>query len=365
MALHEKANLTIDLEAIAANYRFFCELAGSARTAAVVKANGYGCGAIEVSNRLVAEGCDLLFVAQLDEAIQLREAATIPSSVDICVFSGVPKNAEDYFQNKQLVPIFNSLDQLQKWADYCRQEQRLLPAVPFFDTGLNRLGMPKDEVMNLISDPDQMADFATSFYMTHLACADEPKNEMNNNQLEQFLGLIGQLPAAPLSISNSAGCLLGGRYIQNITRPGYGLYGGQPSQVPTPEIKPVVTLKAPILQVRSVSPGETTGYGATKRFDLPARVATIGVGYADGVLRHLSNSGAGFIEDFKVPIAGRVSMDLISFDVTAVPDSLVQPGAEIELIGPHQTIDELGGSAGTLGYEILTSLGNRYRRIYV
>lgn len=331
--------LSIDLDALADNWRALDRLSAS-ETAAVVKANGYGLGAGRVSKALAELGVRQFFVAVAEEATALR-AVLGPDPV-ISVFSGHMDGDTGLISDLNLIPLLNSPEQI------ARHKERL-PDHPFglqIDTDMSRLGIaPYDW-------SPEMAEGA-SLVMSHLACADEPDHAANATQLENFLSMTAGL-MVPRSLAATGGTLLGPDFHFDMTRPGVGLYGGAPFEGATP----VVHLDLPVIQTRKIAKGDPVGYGCAFRAERESIIATVSGGYADGLIRAMSGRGQLFAGDIACPIAGRVSMDLIGVDVTeleTVPDALT-------ILGPQQTVDDLATAAGTIGYEILTSLGTRYRR---
>lgn len=353
--------LTVDLAALADNWRLLKARAAPARCAAVVKADGYGLGASEVAGALAAAGCDTFFVAHASEAVELRARLPAPA---IFVLHGPPEGAEKELLRHRLTPVLSGPGHVAAWTSLARSEGRRLPAALHIDTGMNRLGFSAKETEALIADPAQLDAIDLVLVMSHLACSEERRNPMNAVQLRRFAAIESRLPKAPRSLANSGGIALGGGYHRDLVRPGIALYGVEPGPETGLGVKPVMRLDARILQVRGVDRGESVGYGATHFFAGPGRVATIAVGYADGFLRTLSNRGHAYIDDVRVPVIGRVSMDLVTLDVSAVPNARAQPGASVELIGPHVSLTELSRLAGTIEYEILTRLGRRFERVY-
>jgi len=362
----EAGLLTIDLDAIAANYRLLQDKAGSAVCAAVVKADAYGLGMEKVAPALAQAGCRTFFVATLEEGVALR---SVLKDAAIHVFNGVPSGGGGDFAEHKLTPVLNSLGDIEAWAAYCKQAGQALAAGVHVDTGMSRLGLPAYELQTLAAEPQRLEGVKPAYVMSHLACANEANNDMNRRQLEKFAQALESLAASPAShcasLANSSGIFLGGDYHFQMVRPGSALYGVSPlSQGPNPMAQ-VARLQGKILQIREIDTPLTVGYGATRKVAPGERIATVAIGYADGYPRSLSNSGCGFIGSYKAPVIGRVSMDLITLDVTKIPSDSVHPGTMVDLIGPHNPVDDVAKRAGTIGYEILTSLGARYQRAYV
>lgn len=359
------AILRIDLSAITGNYRLLQgKLSAGASCGAVVKADAYGLGMTRVAPALAAAGCRDFFVALLDEAIALR--AVLPD-VAIHVFAGATAATAGEFTRHRLIPVLNHLGQIADFAAEARREQRKLAADIHLDTGMNRLGLPEAEVAELAANPGPIEGLDLRLVISHLACADEPDHPLNRQQRDRFIAARQRLPALAAgraSLANSGGIFLGADYHFGLARPGAALYGLAP-HVGTPNpMAQVVRLQGRILQVRDVDSPMTVGYGAAHRVTAKGRIATVGVGYADGYLHALTNRGHAHIGDIRVPVVGRVSMDLITLDVTQVPPASAMPGGLVDLVGPHCTPDTLAQDARTIGYEILTSLGSRYHRIY-
>ena len=341
------ATLTLDLDALVSNWRALdAKTASHVETAAVVKADGYGIGAGRAARTLLAAGVNQFFVAFAEEGAALRHA--IGDGPQINVFAGHMAGDTDMIGDLNLTPMINSLNQLTRHLES-------LPGRPFgiqLDTGMNRLGMEAAEWLAL---RDLVMSANPALIMSHLACADEPDHPMNEMQLSVFRQLTDGLDV-PRSLSATGGILLGPEFHFDLTRPGIGLYGGLPFE----QAAPVVTLSLPVIQIRDLEEGETVGYGNSWRANGPARIATLAAGYADGILRAISNNAMLFHGRTVCPLVGRVSMDLISVDVTHLPED----PASLDLICPSQGVDILADRAGTIGYEILTSLGPRYARRY-
>ena len=360
---HCGAILTIDLDAIAANYRLLRGRLAGAACAAVVKADAYGLGMEHVAPALARAGCETFFVAHIDEGIELRRL--LPDA-GIHVFNGLHAGCEPVFAEHRLVPVLNSLGDIEAWARFCGRAgaSPFPPADIHLDTGMTRLGLPPDEVDVLAGEPDRLGSIDVAYVLSHLACADEPGHGLNRRQVDAFRKARGALAAGAASLANSSGIFLGPDYHFDLARPGAALYGVAPVPGESNPMAQVVRLQGKILQVRDVDTPQTVGYGATHRIARRGRIATVAVGYADGYLRSLSNSGGANFGDIRVPVVGRVSMDLITLDVSDLPHRTARPGDLVDLIGPHNPVDRLAADAGTIGYEILTSLGSRYHRVY-
>jgi len=360
--------LRIDLGALAANWRLLADTAAPAECAAVVKANAYGIGVAQAAPALAAAGCTTFFVATLDEAIELR--GILGSEATIMMFNGVlPGTAKDTHAHG-IIPVLNDLGQLQEWHDLAAGAETPLAAALHTDTGMNRLGLTPGEVAELSNAPERMAGLDLKLVMSHLACGEDRDNPMNNAQLLEFLRQKAALLPVPASLAASSGIFLGAGFQFEIVRPGIALYGGNPTpRAPNPMAE-VVQIKGKIVQVRDVDSPQTVGYGAAFPVTKPSIIATVAVGYADGILRALGDkqdgTAWGSVGGVSVPVVGRVSMDLLTVDVTAAPTQSVHPGAWIDLVGGNaMTVDDAARAAGTIPYEILTSLGGRYDRQYV
>lgn len=351
--------LVIDLVAIAANYRLLAERAKPARCAAVVKANAYGLGGDRIVPALAEAGCKTFFVATLDEGIAVR---ALLADSEVIVLNGLMAGEAPVCRRHGIVPTLNDLDQIAAWQAHCA-DAGPLPAVVHCDTGMARLGLPPAEAAVLADEPERLKGFTLRSLMSHLACADTPSDQMNRAQLARFQGLVGAIKPKQASLAASSGIFLGPEYHFDMVRPGISLYGGRPNQDGDNPMRPVVRLTAKILQIRDVDAQQTVGYGATHRFDGPTRVATIAAGYADGYLRSLSGKGEARVGNVVVPVIGRISMDLITLDVSAVPS--LRTGDEVELMGPSLSIDQIADRAGTISYEVIVRLGHRFARDYI
>ena len=360
---HAGAVLTINLAAIQSNYRKLRKLARSATCAALVKANAYGTGVERVVPALQDAGCRLFFVATLDEAIVLRNIAA--SNSQIFVLDGLCSHSQEAFIEFKLSPVLNDLSQIAIWNKHARAKKTRLPAAIHFDTGMSRLGLPEIEARQLGQNHDLLVNLDIKYLMSHLVSSELPNSPHNQEQLRKFDQIRETLPPIPASIANSSGIFLGEEYHLDLVRPGVALYGVNPLPGNLNPMSEVIQVKARISQVRLVDTPQTVGYGASHRVTGPTRIATLPLGYADGYMRSLSGRGYCYLGGTRVPVVGRVSMDLITIDVTSVPEELSSPGAEVTIIGNAIPIDDLAEAGGTIAYEILTALGSRYRREYV
>ena len=349
------AILEIDLGAIVANWRLLAKKVQPAACAAVVKANAYGLGAAPVASALFAAGCRRFFVATLDEGLALRQA--LGPAPEIAVFNGPLPGTAHEFVAARLIPVLNEPGQIEAW----QKLRDPAPAIVHLDTGFNRLGLSRAEFEHW---HDRLAAAGVTGLISHLACADTPDHTHNAVQRAQFLAARQRLPGLKASLAASSGIFLGRDYHFEEVRPGAALYGINPVPGTSNPMRPVVRAAARILQLRKIDRGESVGYGAAHVMDGPGMLATASIGYADGWLRSLSHRGCGWLAGERVPLLGRLSMDLATFDVTSVAESERYPGNLIELIGPHYGVDDAAADAGTIGYEILTALGARYHRVY-
>lgn len=355
------AVLTIDLGAICENYRRLKAQLGGVRCAGVVKADGYGLGASQVAAALLREGCEIFFVALLSEGIALRRS--LGPGPAIFVLNGVPPGAEPDAAAADLSAVVNSLAQLAAWREMASRAGRKLPAAIQVDSGMSRLGMPPRDVERIALDPHAFDGIDIRFVMSHLACADEPEHPANERQRLAFERLRKMLPTAPASLTNSSGIFLGQRFHYDLARPGAALYGINPTPARPNPMLPVVRLEAKVVQTRMLEAGVGVGYGHTYQTTAPLAAATISLGYADGW--HRRAASAAWFESVRLPFLGRVSMDSIILDISALPSGKLRDGDLVELLGPSQSVDDAAGHAGTIGYEILTSLGSRFHRDYV
>ena len=350
--------LTVDLGALVGNWRFLNDrLTGRTRAAAVVKADAYGLGAAHVASALAQAGCETFFVATLSEGLHLRK--TVPAA-EIFVLSGPLPGTEADFPAAALLPVLNSLEQIDLWGKFARATGRPLDAALHVDTGMNRLGLSARDLRR----PGILDGIRPILGMSHLACADDAASPVNSRQQALFVDAFSPLTPPRLSLAASSGIFLGRGYHYDLVRPGAALYGINPSPGKPNPMLPTVRLQARILQIRDVDTPMTVGYGATYSVKGKGRIATVAAGYADGYFRSLGGRGFGVINGVNVPAVGRISMDLITFDISALDDGAVRQGDMIDLIGPGHDVDCLAAEAGTIGYEILTQLSRRAQRRY-
>jgi alanine racemase len=358
--------LTVDLDAVIANWRKLEKTAVPAECAGVVKADAYGCGADQVARALSNAGCKTFFVATLDEARVVR--AAVPAAAAIYVLDGFFQNTGEAYAKIDCKPVIGDLNELAEWDVFCRRSGWSGGAAIHIDTGMNRLGMTVTEAQGII--PRITAgDHGITLVMSHLASAELLHNPANARQLAAFREIASLFSGVPASLANSSGVFLGAQFQFDLVRPGCALYGINPTPEADNPMQPVVDLKARIVKIRNVERGDTVGYGGTWTARRPTRIAIVSAGYADGYFRAASaNDGTRgaevVIAGKRCPIAGRVSMDLIAVDVTDLDKSAVRRGHMATLLGEGITVDELAHHFGTIGYEVLTSLGRRYTRVY-
>jgi len=348
----------IDLGALCANYAMLRGTAPGAETAAVVKCDGYGLGAAAVASALAArENCRCFFVAYPEEGAALRAALkSITPAPAIYVFNGPLPETMTLFEKANLIPVLNSLEQARKWAD----RKPDAPAALHIDTGMNRLGAPPSE----FGDISALKSLRIDTVISHLACASDPAHPKNIAQRKIFVELTQRFPDAQRSLSASGGALMEESYHFDLTRVGIALYGGSPFDAADERIAPVAALKAPVVQIRQAAPGETVGYGATHEVAEQTRLATVALGYGDGFPRAASGRGRAIINGEQASIVGRISMDLITLDITNSKKP-VKTGDIAEFFGPNLAIHEAAAACGTISYELLTGLGGRVDRRYL
>jgi alanine racemase len=357
--------LTVDLDALVANWRKLEKTAVPAECSAVIKANAYGCGIEPVARALAKAGCKTFFVATLEEAAIAR--AAVPSAT-LYVLNGFIQNTGDSYAKIDARPVIGELNELAEWDVFCRRTGWAGGAAIHVDTGMQRLGLTIAEAQGLIPRI-HAGDHGVSLVMSHLACAESLNHPMNARQLATFREVASAFSGVPASLSNSSGIFLGGAFQFDMVRPGAALYGVNPTPEADNPMQPVVELKARIVQIRDVERGESVGYGGNWTARRPTRVAIVSAGYADGYFRAgSSNDGTRGAEVVvagkRCAVAGRISMDLMAVDITDLDKNAVRRGHLVTLIGEGITVDELAHHFGTIGYEVLTSLGSRYARLY-
>ena len=357
----------IDLEALVSNWKKLCSLAPDTKTSAVVKADAYGLGIEPVVNALNDAGCKTYFVALPEEGIRVKKL--VPQA-DVFVLSGLFKNSVATYAEAGLIPVLGSVENIELWANFWRERGSRRPCAIHVDTGMNRLGLRLEEARDFVADEERRHSISPFMMMSHLACADEPDHPKNSEQLAMFKEAMGLFPGIEYSFSNSAGIIAHKDFSFDLNRPGIAIYGGEAVGGLENPMKPVVTLEARIIQMRSVKAGETIGYAATHKFTRDSKVALVAVGYADGYRRSSFDNGApknasGFLCGREVPGLGRVSMDISAFDVTDVPEQDLESAEWIEFFGKNLALDDVARATGTIGYELLTGLGPRYSRSYI
>ena len=353
--------LTISTCALRANYALLQRLAAPAEVAAVVKADAYGLGAVPVSRALYEAGCRSFFVAQLTEALKLQP--WLSANASIFVLNGLQQGEEAACAGVGIIPVLNSFGQARRWAE--ASASRPLPALLQVDSGMSRLGFSCAEVQRLLAAPEITRRLRLLYLMSELASADEPGHAANRFQLASFNVIARRFPGLPHCFANSGGIFLGRKYAGALARPGIALYGGAPQAGSANPMTPVVRLDVQVIQTRQVPAGMGIGYGWSCLSRSDMRLAVIAAGYADGIPRSLSNTGAAYYRGVRLPIAGRVCMDSTTIDVSALPPDTLKEGDTVEILGPSQSVDALATAACTTSYEVLTRLGQRYRRVYV
>lgn len=357
------ARLSIDLGAVAANHEILrhrvgtkCDIAG------VVKADAYGTGMAQIAQTLFAGGARRFFVATPEEAFALRGG--LPLAEIAVLGGGLPYHTDDFIA-AHIEPVLNSLNDIALWRDAARRHDKMLPAIIYLDTGMHRLGLPPEDGAALVSDMGHLRGLDVIIVMSHFACADEKFHPLTDTQYERFRTFAAHFPRAQKSLANSSGIFRSRDFHYDMVRPGMALYGLNPTPEVQNPMNPVVKLEVRILQTRPVKKGDTIGYGATHTFREAGLTATAALGYADGFHRAHSGKARLYWNGLACPVVGRVSMDLVAVDLSNLKGPLPQPGDYLEVLGPHQDADQLAQSAGTIGYEMLTSLGPRYRRVYL
>ena len=349
----EHAVLEVDLAAIVANWHFLRARHPSGPVAGVVKADAYGLGALPVAQALYAAGCRHFFVAYLHEALAIRDA--VPDAM-LAVLSGPVPGTEAQYIAYALTPVLGSLAEIANWRGRGGQ------AILHIDTGMARLGLAPDDLATLADNPALLDGIAIRYVMSHLVASEVPDDPMNEAQRHRFAAARAGLPPVESSLANSSGIFLGRSFGSDLARPGAALYGINPTPATRNPMRCVVRLTVRVLATREIPAAATVGYNGVWTAERPSRIATAALGYADGFHRSLSNRGMAFFAGARVPLVGRVSMDLTTFDVTDHPN--VQPGSWLEVLGPHLSPDDVATAADTNGYEVLTSLGRRFKRVY-
>jgi len=350
--------LAIDLDAIAANWRLLrARLKHGTEAAAVVKADAYGLGMAQIALRLWRADCRLFFVADTGEGLALRRL--LPDA-RIAVLNGFAAAEARDFARGRLMPVLNDLGQIAAW----RKTGRGAPAMIHFDTGMSRLGLPRAEAKRLADTPELLDRVGVVAYLSHLSSAGTPGAATNRVQRDAFRALLARLPPAPASLAASSGIFLGPAYHFDFVRPGAALYGCNPRPGRRNPMRQTIKLKAKILQTRELDEGQAVGYDGTFRTTRAGRVATLGIGYADGWLRSASNKASVGIGGQRAPVIGRISMDLFTIDVTGIDPKHTRPGAYADLLDDAYGIDDFARDAGTIGYEVLTQLGGKHHRVY-
>jgi alanine racemase len=355
--------LCINIDLIINNYLLLKKKLGKATCAATLKADAYGVGAAEVGAALVKAGCSSFFVATIDEAIDLRNHIPL-KHVKIAVLSGFLPKTGPIFNEYNIIPVINNLEQLRDWKKYNSEAGKSLDSILQIDTGMNRLGLTPNELSKILNNPAEMNGANLCGLMSHLACSDEPNHEMNQQQLSEFIKAKNKLPRMETSLANSGGIFLGKSYHFDLARPGIALYGATPNYNACNPLKQAIKLYGRVLQIRETGANQTVGYGASYKPTRDSVIATVGVGYADGYLRSLSSNSYAFFNNIKIPIIGRVSMDCITVDISSVPTRTIKPGDFIEVMGDNFTIDDIAKAANTVPHEILSRLGTRHFRQY-
>jgi len=353
----------INLAALRANYRLLSQKTAPNQCGAVVKADAYGLGCNIVAPALWEEGCTRFFVATIAEGVALRKY--LPNA-HIGVFYGVTTQEDAALAiAHKLQPSLNSLGQVELWGRVAAERGHALPASLHVDTGMTRLGLCVEEAMQLAEQPERLAGIEIQWLMSHLSCAGVPEHPLNLKQLRRFDALRKLFAHWPSSFANSSGIFMGQGYHGDLARPGAALYGINPTPYAPNPMQTVVTVKAPVLQIRRLTEAESVGYGATYEAPKGALLATVGCGYADAVIRHMSHHARAWVAGHYVPVIGIVSMDLTVVDISDLPEGAVQAGDWVEFIGPHLPVDDVAAEAGTIGYELFTSMGARVKRMAI
>lgn len=357
--------LTINLQKIQNNYSLLKKICFATDVGAVVKANAYGLGISHIAPALLEAGCKHFFVANCNEGMQLR--LIVGTAAKIYVFHGAFKNEMKDFQQYNLIPVLNHLEQIKMWQEYADFLQTMLPCIIHIDTGMYRLGMTETEILKF-NLHHHSKNLNILYIISHLTDAEKHDSIQNKIQLKRFKELSNKFNGCAKSLANSSGIFLGKEYHFHLVRPGAALYGINPTPYLDQSIvQPVVSLFAPIIQINSLLPQSTVGYNGTylnSSTKVNLTIATVPIGYADGFFRSFSNKGKMFIQGYEAPVIGRVSMDLTIIDVSSIPRSLLYLGQQVEILGENITADKIAKLCDTNAYEILASLGARYKKIY-
>lgn len=361
--------LTIDLMSIVDNWHFLSKQIGNtARCASVVKTNAYGLGVEPVSKALLSAGCKTFFVTTVGEAKQLR--SWTPDPCEIIVLGGLShddtvEGCLSDWADFSLIPVLFTIEHIARWSAFCASQECILPSVVKVDTGMHRLGLSPSEIEGLL-DANMLQSVHPIYLISHFACADQPAHPLNQQQIDTFtdcaIKVKQHIPNIALSLANSSGIFLGEQAHFDLSRPGAALYGIKPTLEEDNPMRPVVQLQLPVMQLKTIAVGESVGYGAEFTAQRTTRLAIVFGGYGDGLFRCLDNAGFAYCCGQKVPVVGRVSMDSMVFDVTDVAEESLQ---YVDIIGADQSLDEFAQQAGTIAYEVLTNLGDRYQRRYI
>ncbi|TGQ63586.1 MAG: alanine racemase [Mesorhizobium sp.] len=361
-SLINQAEMIVDLEAVRENYLRLSAIAGGADCAAVVKGDAYGHGMIPCALALRQAGAKTFFVATANDGAALR---AFLEDTAICVLGGFLPEDEEAFFDANLVPVLNSREQIEEWHKVAQRLDRPLTSIIHFDTGMNRLGLLADDVRWLRENLQLLSRIPPALYMSHLSAADDLDFDKSESQRSAFLTAVSGLPGAKLSLANSAGTYFGADYAFDMIRPGKATFGINPLTGQQNPMRQPARVMAPIIQVKTMKRGTPVGYSSTYRLVEQARIATVGIGYANGYSRAGSSRAAVFVGGFAAPVVGRVSMDLLTVDVSAVPDWALVPGSPVEILGPHVRDYDLAKACGTIEHEVLISLGRGCARRYI
>lgn len=358
--------LVVNLSTAADNYRVLRAAAGKAECSAVLKADGYGLGAAALAGRLYEEGCRKFFVAYTDEGIALRQSFIKRGlNPEIYVLNGFFPGAESLFAEYRLIPTITALEQLHRWRKFAEIRDYEMGIALHVDTGMSRTGLPAKEIITLAQNPQLLSGVKLRMILSQLSYSYNENLTFSTQQKQRFDQALGMLPAAPASFAKSGAIFLGKNYHYDIVRPGIGLHGINPTSEIDNPVVPTASLWARIYQVQDIVGGQSVGYAETFIAASPRRIATLALGYADGFPWNMANKGFVAIGDYKAPIIGRISMDLVTIDVTEVPEHLVHPGGWVEVIGRHLSIQQISGMVGTSPYEVQLNLGARFQRFYI